>query len=158
MADIFAKLGDIQGESLDDKHRDEIEVMSWSWGVSQSAPASPGGGGSGKTTFHDFNFTHTVDKASPNLLKACATGAHLKEATITVRKAGNAAQDYMIIKMSDVLVTGVAASGSADGATTAEHVTLQFGKVQLEYRPQKPDGSLDAPVVFKYDVKAHREG
>src|SRR6476646_9980820 len=88
-SDIFAKLGDIKGESLDDKHKDEIEVLSWSWGVTNDGAMRGGsGGGEGKASFHDLSFTHSIDKASPALLKACATGVHMKEATITHRKAG----------------------------------------------------------------------
>src|SRR5690348_10250219 len=82
-ADIFAKIGDIKGESNDDKHKDEIEVLSFSWGVTNSQTITAGGGGgAGKASFHDIVFTHGVDKASPNLLRACATGQHIKEATI----------------------------------------------------------------------------
>jgi type VI secretion system secreted protein Hcp len=78
-SDIFAKIGDIKGESLDDKHKDEVEVLAWSWGVSQSGTmAHGGGGGEGKASFNDFNFTHYIDKASPVLMKACATGEHIK--------------------------------------------------------------------------------
>jgi len=158
-SDIFAKIGDIKGESLDSKHKDEVEVLSWSWGVAQSGTmAHGGGGGEGKASFNDFNFTHHVDKASPVLLKACATGEHIKEATITVRKAGKGQQEYLIIKMSDVIITGVSPSGSGDSASTAESVALQFAKVELEYKPQKADGSLDAGVFFKYDIKAQKEG
>ena len=111
-SDIFAKIGDIKGESLDDKHKDEVEVLSWSWGVTNSGTIARGsGGGGGKATFHDFNFTHHIDKASPFLLKACATGEHIKEATITVRKAGKGQQEFLIIKMNDVLITSVSPSG-----------------------------------------------
>ena len=156
---IFAKIGDIKGESLDSKHKDEVEVLSWSWGVSNPGTIGRGtGGGTGKATFNDFNFTHHVDKASPSLLRACATGKHIKEATITVRKAGKGQQEFLIIKMSDVIITGVAPSGAGDGAATAEHVALQFAKVDLEYKPQKADGSLDAALFFKYDIKANKEG
>jgi type VI secretion system secreted protein Hcp len=158
-ADIFAKIGDIKGESPDDKHKGEIEVTSWSWGVIQSGSMSHGGGGGdGKAHFNDFNFTHNLDKASPVLLKACATGEHIKEATITVRKAGKGQQEYLIIKMNDIIITGVSPSGAGDSAATAEHVALQFAKVDLEYKPQKPDGSLDAGVHFKYDIKGNKEG
>ena len=158
-ADIFAKIGDIKGESLDSKHKDEVEVLSWSWGVSQSGSVTGGGGGgAGKASFHDLNFTHHVDKASPVLLTACATGKHIKEATITVRKAGKGQQEFLIVKMSDVIITGVNPSGSGEGAATAESVALQFAKVELEYKPQKADGSLDAGVFFKYDIKAQKEG
>ena len=158
-ADIFAKIGDIKGESLDCKHKDEVEVLSWSWGVTQSGSmAHGGGGGEGKASFNDFNFTHHIDKASPVLMKACATGEHIKEATITVRKAGKGQQEFLIIKMNDVIVTSVHSGGSGDGGATGENVTLQFAKVDLEYKPQKADGSLDAGVHFKYDIKTQREG
>ena len=158
-SDIFAKIGDIKGESLDDKHKGEIEILSWSWGVTQSGTmAHGGGGGEGKANFNDFNFTHHIDKASPVLLKACATGEHIKEATVTVRKAGKGQQEFLIIKMNDIIITGVAPSGAGDGAATAEHVALQFAKVDLEYKPQKQDGSLDAGLHFKYDIKGNKEG
>ena len=156
---IFAKIGDIKGESLDSKHKDEVEVLSWSWGVTNPGTIGRGsGGGTGKASFNDFNFTHHVDKATAVLLKACATGEHIKEATITVRKAGKGQQEFLIIKMSDVIITGVAPSGVGDGAATAEHVALQFSKVDLEYKPQKADGSLDAGLHFKYDIKGNKEG
>ena len=159
MADnIFAKIGDVKGESLDSKHKDEIEVLSWSWGVSGGSTSSVGGGaGAGKVKFQDFNFTHQIDKASPLLLKACATGEHIKEATITVRKAGKGQQEYLIIKMNDVIVTGVSLSDT-DQAPSAELVALQFAKIALEYKPQKADGSLDAAIHFKYDIKANKPG
>ena len=159
-SDIFAKIGDIKGESLDSKHKDEVEVLSWSWGLSQSGAISPGGGGggAGKANFNDFNFTHHLDKASPVLMKACATGQHIKEATISVRKAGKGQQEFLIIKMSDVLITSVNPSGSGDAAATAESVAMQFAKVALEYKPQKADGSLDAGIHFKYDIKGNKEG
>jgi type VI secretion system secreted protein Hcp len=158
-SDIFAKIGDIKGESLDSKHKDEVEVLSWSWGVQQSGTmAHGGGGGEGKASFNDFNFTHHVDKASPVLLKACATGEHIKEATITVRKAGKGQQEFLIIKMNDIIITSVHPSGSGDGASTAESVALQAAKVDLEYKPQKADGSLDAGLHFKYDIKGNKEG
>jgi type VI secretion system secreted protein Hcp len=158
-SDIFAKIGDIKGESFDDKHKGEIEVLSWSWGITQSGTmAHGGGGGEGKANFNDFNFTHHIDKASPVLMKACATGEHIKDATITVRKAGKGQQEFLIVKMTDIIITGVAPSGAGDGAATAEHVALQFAKVDLEYKPQKQDGSLDAGVHFKYDIKGNKEG
>jgi type VI secretion system secreted protein Hcp len=158
-SDIFAKIGNIKGESLDSKHKDEIEVLSWSWGVAHAATLRGGSGGArGKATFSDFNFTHHIDKASPVLLKACATGQHLKDATITVRKAGKGQQEFLILKMTDVLITSVNPSGAGDAPATAEHVALQFAKVDLEYKPQKADGSLDAGLHFKYDIKGNKEG
>jgi type VI secretion system secreted protein Hcp len=158
-SDMFAKIGDIKGESADVKHKDEIEVLSWSWGVTQSGSLTHGGGGgAGKASFQDLNFTHHIDKASPLLMKSCATGVHISEATITVRKAGKGQQDYLIIKMSDVIVTSVAMSVAGEEPTTAESVTLQAAKVDLEYRAQKADGSLGTGLHFKYDIKANKVG
>src|SRR5436189_5351098 len=159
-SDIFAKLGDIKGESTDDKHKDQIEILSFSWGVTNSGTiggGAGGGAGAGKATFHDLPFTHSIDKASPLLLKACATGEHLKEATITHRKAGKGQQEYLIIKMNDVIITGVSLSDTESGLSS-ENVSIAFAKIDLEYKPQKADGSLDAGVHFKYDIKVHKEG
>ena len=157
-SDIFVRLGDIKGESLDDKHKDEIEVLSFSWGVTNSGGiASGGGGGSGKATFHDLSIVHNFDKASPLLLKACATGTHIKDAIITHRKAGKGRQEYLVVKLSDVIITGVTHGGGA-GQPLSESVSLTFAKVDLEYKPQKPDGSLDAGIHFKYDIKSNKEG
>ena len=157
---IFARIGAIKGESKDAKHKDEVEVLSWSWGVTQSGTVGHGGGGggAGKASFHDFTFTHHVDKASPLLMKACATGEHIKDATVTVRNAGKGQQDYLVIKMTDVLVTSVSTSVAAEGGTTGEVVSLAFAKVDLEYKPQKPDGSLDVGLHFTYDLKANKAG
>ena len=156
-SDIFAKLGDIKGESGDSKHKDEIEVLSYSWGVTNAGSMAHGsGGGEGKATFHDLSFVHKIDKASPVLMQTCATGAHIKEATITHRKAGKGQQEYLVVKMNDVIVTGVTHGGSGDG--DSESVSLSFAKVALEYKPQKPDGSLDAGIHFKYDLKANKDG
>jgi type VI secretion system secreted protein Hcp len=154
-ADIFAKLGDIKGESFDDKHKDEIEVLSYSWGVSNPGAHTGGGGSaSGKATFHDLTITHRIDKASPSLMRACATGEHLKDGTITHRKAGKGQQEYLIIKMNDVIITGV--THTRDTSDTSETVTVAFAKVDLEYRPQKSDGSLDAGIHFKYDIAGNK--
>jgi type VI secretion system secreted protein Hcp len=156
---IFAKIGDIKGESVDAKHKDEIEVLSFSWGVTNTGATAPGGGGggAGKATFQDLSIVHLIDKASPLLMRACATGAHLKDATITHRKAGKRQQEFLIVKMNDVIITGVT-HGGASGETGSETVSLAFAKVDLEYKPQKPDGSLDVGIHFKYDLKANKEG
>ncbi|MEJ0078951.1 MAG: type VI secretion system tube protein Hcp [Alphaproteobacteria bacterium] len=158
-SDIFAKLGDIKGESIDDKHKDEIEILSYSWGVTSAAHVggAGGGAGAGKASFHDLSFTHAIDKATPQLLMACATGVHFKDATITHRKAGKGQQEYLIIKMNDVIVTSVSL-GDATGQAGSENVSIAFNKVDLEYKPQLPNGQLDAGVHFKFDLKANKEG
>ena len=155
--DVFLKLGDIKGESKDAAHKGEIDVLSWSWGVSQTGTMGVGGGGgAGKANFNDLSFMHGVDKATPVLMAKCATGEHVKEATLVSRKAGKGQQEYLIIKMSDVLITSVQPSGSSEHPM--ESVSMNFAKVDFEYKAQKEDGSLDAGVHFKYDIKANKEG
>jgi type VI secretion system secreted protein Hcp len=156
--DIFAKIGDIKGESLDAKHKDEVEVLSFSWGLANTAPIASSGAGAGKASFHDLSFVHNIDKASPLLMQACATGTHMKEATITHRKAGKGQQEFLVIKMNDVIITSVMHSGAKGDGTYAENVTLAFGQFDLQYAPQKADGSLDAGIHFKYDIKANKIG
>ena len=159
IADIHLKLGDIKGESTDDKHKDEIDVESWSWGASNPALTVGTGSGSGKVSFSDLNFVHKIDKASPNLWKACASGEHIKEATLTSAKQGKGPQDFMIVKLSDVMITSVSLAGSANGGSVPmEQISMNYAKVEMEYKPQKPDGSLDAGIQFKYDVRANKEG
>ena len=157
-SDIFAKIGDIKGESLDAKHKDEIEVLSFSWGVTNAVSiTSGGGGGGGKATFQDLSIVHNIDKASPLLMQACATGTHLKEATITHRKADKGQQEFLIVKMNDIIITAVT-HGGPTGHPGSESVSLAFAKVDLEYKAQKPDGSLDTGIHFKYDLKANKIG
>jgi type VI secretion system secreted protein Hcp len=126
--------------------------------VSQSGTvAHGGGGGAGKASFHDFNFTHHLDKASPVLMAKCATGEHIKEATVTVRKAGKGQQDYLTFKLHDVLVSSFQTGGS-EGADLlpTDSVSLNFAKIEVEYKPQKADGSLAPGVQFKYDLKTNK--
>lgn len=155
---IFARLGDIKGESSDAKHKDEIEVLSFSWGLTHPAASAPGSGaGVGKPTVHDLSITHRIDRASPSLMQACASGTHLKEATITHRKAGGGQHEYFVVTMHDVVITGVTHAGDHSGPG-AETVTMAFGKVHVVYTPQKADGSADAAVHFTYDLQADRVG
>jgi type VI secretion system secreted protein Hcp len=153
---IFLKIGNIKGESTDSKHKDEIELFSWSWGVTNAATGpGGGGGGAGRATFSDLNFVHRYDKAAPLLWRACAVGQHFSEATLAGAKQGKAG-DYLVIKMSDVVVTSASASDSV-GGDAMESVSVKFSKVDVEYKPQKADGSFGASVRFKYDIVANKE-
>jgi len=154
---IFLKIGNIKGESTDSKHKDEIDVFSWSWGVASPDTVGAGSGrAAGRPSFSDLTFTHRYDKAAPLLWRACAVGEHFRDATLVGTKQGKAAQDYLVVKMSDVVVTSASASDSS-GGEAVESVGLRFAKVDVEYKPQKADGSFDASVRFKYDIKANKE-
>jgi len=126
--DMFLKLDGVKGESMDHKHKDEIHIESFSWGLSQTgAHATGGGGGAGKVAVHDISVTKHVDKASPYLMLFCCNGKHIKEGLITVRKAGEKPLEYLKIKLTDILVSGVQESGHGSDLLT-ENVTLNFAK------------------------------
>lgn len=155
--DMFLKLDGIKGESSDDKHKGEIEILSWSWGASQTGTMHHGsGGGAGKVNVQDITVTKYIDRSTPLLLQQCFKGAHFKEALLTVRKAGGAALEYIKLKMSEVIISSVSVGGSGGEERLTENVGLNFGKVQLDYTPQKPDGGADAAVQFGWDIAANK--
>ncbi|MGD2067118.1 MAG: type VI secretion system tube protein Hcp [Gemmatimonadota bacterium] len=152
--DYYLKIEGIEGESTDDKHTNEIEVLSWSWGETNSGVHSFGaGGGAGKVSMQDFNFTMNANKATPKLLLACATGDHIPSATLTARKAGGEQQEYLVVKFTDLLVSSYQTGGSAGDVVPIDQISLNFAKIEFEYKPQKKDGTLDSPVKVGYDLK-----
>jgi type VI secretion system secreted protein Hcp len=151
--DYFLKLDGITGESVDSKHKGEIEVLSFSFGESNvRPPAGGGGGGAGKVEMSDFSFTARTSKASPLLFQHCAQGKHIKQAILTVRKAGGSQQEYLKIKLNDVLISSYALGSDVDEPTPQDAFSLNFVKLSFDYAPQKSDGSLDAPVHGGWDL------
>ena len=147
-SDIFLKLGDIKGESMDSKHKDWIEVLSWSWGTST---------GTGKTRkgtapavcIADLVLTKNVDSSSPQLIMNGVLGQAAKEATLVMRKAGKEQQEFLIIKMQDVLVSSYQTGGSSNSeAQLLDQVVLHFSSISGEYRPQDETGKLLPAVAF----------
>src|ERR1043166_6030974 len=152
--DMFLGLGkEIKGESQDSKHKGTIDVLAWSWGLSQSGTFhGGGGGGAGKANFQDLSITKYVDSASPVLMLYCANGDHFKTADLLVRKAGKNPLEYIKIHMEPVLITSVSTGGSGGEDRLTENVTLNFGKVKLEYVEQKGDGSGEPAKEFVWDI------
>lgn len=143
--DFFLKLTDIEGESTDVKHKDELIIESFSWGLMHPADD--------RVSVHDFNFMHFVDKASPVLMLSCATGKHIDEAVLTARKAGEKPLEYLIIKLEDVVVTGFQPGGSAGDILPEESVSLSFGAIEFTYTVQKADGSAGEEISRGFNVK-----
>jgi type VI secretion system secreted protein Hcp len=159
-ADFFLKIDGIPGESIDSKHKDEIELASWSWGESQTGSAAKGGGlGAGKVQMQDFHFAMGTNKASPKLFLNCANGMHIKKAELTCRKAGGDQLEYLKFFFEDLLVSSfqIGASGGGDGLPM-EQVSFNFTKIKFQYAAQKADGKLDAPIVHQYDIKMNKGG
>jgi type VI secretion system secreted protein Hcp len=153
--DAFLKLDGIPGESQDKSHKGEIEILSFSWGLNNAASHAGSGGGVGKASFQDVHFAAATTKASPLLARSCATGAHIKRATLTLRKAGKAQIEFIKIMLSDVLVSSYDQAGT-EGAVPHDAFSLNFVKIEFDYVPQKADGSADAPVVFSFDQRQQK--
>jgi len=154
--DAFLKLDGIPGESFDANHKGEIEILSFSWGVTNTAgSASGGGGGTGKASFQDIHFSHKVDKASPLLFLKCATGQHIPTAALTVRKAGPVPLEYLKIKMTDVLVSSYSVGGASSGTPT-DQFSFNFAKIEFSVAPISRDGTtLGTPVVASFTNDEH---
>jgi type VI secretion system secreted protein Hcp len=156
--DYFLKIDGVDGESTDAKHKNHIDVESWSWGaVQQGSAGGGGGGGAGKVTMQDFHFVMRLSKASPNLMLACASGKHIKMATLTARKAGKDQQDYLTFKFTDVLVSSYQTGGSEQSEITPlDQVSLNFAKIEMSYKQTKRDGTLGAETKAGWDLKANK--
>lgn len=154
--DFFLKIDGIQGESQDAKHKGEIELLSFSWGETNTGRGGGPGGGGGKVNMEDLAVVMNASRASPPLFLACASGQHIKSAVLIGRKAGKDQQEFLKYTFTDLVVSSYETGASHDVVTVTDQVAFNFGRIEVEYRPQKPDGTLDAPVKAGWDVKANR--
>jgi type VI secretion system secreted protein Hcp len=155
--DYFLKIDTVPGEAGDAKHKNEIELESFSWGETNSGSSAGGaGGGAGKVNMQDFHFVMKNNKASPKLFLACANGQHIPSAVLTCRKQGKDQQEYLIWKFSDLLVSSYQTGGSASSEIPMDQISFNFSKVEMQYSPQKPDGTLDAPVKAGWNLKENK--
>ncbi len=155
--DQFLKLDGIEGEAQDAEHKKEIDVLAWSWGVTQSGTTHMGsGGGGGKANVQDVSVTKYIDSASHNLLQRCFDGKHIDKGTLVVRKAGGTPLEYYTIVMEDIMVTSVSTGGSGGEDRLTENVVLNFSKVNITYKPQKEDGSAGADKKAGWDIAENK--
>ncbi len=150
--DSHIRFEGVDGESTHEGHANEIEILSWDWGVTGNASGSAG---KGKATPGNLNFVHVYDKASPMLAKKCAQGVHIPTVTLTARKVGDGQKNFLSVVMKEVFITSVRPSGTADGGIV-ESVALTYASIEFGYRPQDARGALGSEVKFAWDVKASR--
>jgi type VI secretion system secreted protein Hcp len=160
---MYLKIETIDGETVDKEmvKVKAIDVLAWSWGVSNSGTTHMGGGGgSGKANFQDISVTKYIDSASHALLLACATGEHFTKAVLTVRKAGKTQQPYVTITMEEVMITSASTGGSGGEDRLTENLSLNFAKVKFEYFQQDEKGVVSKTAkAFTYDIAANsKEG
>lgn len=154
--DMFLKLKGIEGEAQDKKHAKEIDILAWNWGMSQSGSMHMGGGGgAGKVNVQDISFTKRVDASSPHLLLRCASGEHIDEATLVIRKAGTEQQEYLTITFKECIVSSISTGGSGGEDFLSENISLNFAEYKFEYKPQKPDGTLGSAIPTGWSMKTN---
>lgn len=146
--DMFLRIGTVKGESRDKKHAEKIDVLAWSWGMSNSGTAHTGGGaGAGKANVQDLSVTKYIDKASPKLQLACLKGTHFDDAELIVRKAGDTPVEYVIMTLTEVMITSVSTGGSGGEDRLTENVSINFAKVKFEYTEQDAKGAPKTPKI-----------
>ena len=157
--DMFLRIEGIKGESKDSKHADQIQVLSWSWDVSQTGTAGTGGGlTAGKVEHHDIIVRKLVDKASPVLYKFCCNGDHIPSADLYVRKAagGSEALEYLVIHFDDLIITSFELGGQPQADQIEESLKINYSKVTITYTPQDNKGQGMPPVTGGWDLQANK--
>jgi type VI secretion system secreted protein Hcp len=148
---------DIPGESIDEKHPGEIEVLSYTWGASNAAVTSGGGGRAGKVQVSAFHFTARSSRASPLLFKACASGKHFKKVVLSLaRTVGDQAQDFIVWTLHNVLISAYQINAEQAGPLPVDEVELSFEKVEVEYQLFDASGSPGEVVKAGWDLKLNK--
>lgn len=151
--DMFIKIGTLKGEARDSVHKQEIDVLAWSWGMSNSGTMHQGGGGgAGKANVQDLSITKYIDKSSPDLMLAACNGKHFPDATLVVRKAGENPLEYLKITMTNVLITSLSTGGSGGEDRLTENVTLNFASVKVDYVEQTEKGGKGDTPKMGWDI------
>jgi type VI secretion system secreted protein Hcp len=160
--DAFLKVENIPGESLDDGHKEWIEILSYSWGIDQPVSGSVSSQGSlsaERANFQPFSIVKALDIASPKLALACASGEHFPTATMQICRAGGDKQLYMEYKMTDVMVNSYRPGGHGGGeALPVEQVSFSYGKIEWKYVQTKVEGGKAAGnVAAGWDLKGNKK-
>jgi type VI secretion system secreted protein Hcp len=153
--DFYLDIDGVPGESVDDVHKGKIDILSWSWGLSQPSNLSGGGSAQGKANWQDLHFTHQYDKSSPNLAKACAMGSHFKVVKFIARKQGEGAQEFFTMTLKEAFITSVQVSGGS-GGDLQEQFSMSYKDIDIAYKAQDEKGGLGGELKFGYAVAANK--
>lgn len=157
LVDYFLKIDTVPGESKDFKHKDEIQLESWSFGAQNTGTSIFGGGlGAGKVQMQDFHFTCKMGKHTPKLLEVCSKGDHIANGTLTARKAGGEQVEYLVIKFKNLLVSSYQISGSMHDGVPNDACSFNFEEIELVYKEQTEKGTLGGQTRFGYNLKENK--
>lgn len=147
----FLALDGIVGESTDERHPDEIEVASWSIGVTRSRSTTAGGGGAGRADLQELQIAAPLSSASPQIFRLATTGAHLPKARLSGIRQGTHAHDFLTIELSEASVTRCRL-GDDPESSALDEFSLDYSRITVTYRGQAADGSLSPPVTASFDI------
>ena len=142
-ASIFLKLDGVEGDSVKKGHDGEIDIVSWSWDMSQTGLAHVGkGAGGGKVMVGDVTLTKRIDSATPSLMMKCCKGDHIPLATVKVERAGgDSPLSYMVLTMEKVFITNVSPSIASGDPEGMESLSLNFESFKIEIESQSESGA-----------------
>jgi len=151
--DTHIKFEGVEGESQHADHKGEIQILSWSWNVTNHSNTAGGGSGVGGANAGELSLSKQYDKASPVLAKKCAQGVHFPTAVLTARKAGEGQKDFLKITLKEVFITSVNPGGGG-GGEVLENVSMSYGSIEFAYKAQDAKGGMGGEVKFAWDVKS----
>jgi len=153
--DFYLKLDGITGEATDSNHKDQIQLLSFSWGGSQvTSVAGTGGSGAGRADLSDLSIMKYMDKASPGLFKAMISGTHIKTGILSAVKAGGDGKPFLKLSLEELFVTSVQTSASSE--IPSESVSFSYNKIKYEYSTQNDQGILTAVGAVTYNLKENK--
>jgi type VI secretion system secreted protein Hcp len=148
---IHLKLEGVEGESVQKGHEKDMEIDSWSWGVSNAANLSGGGSGSGKAQFSAIHISKSYDKSTSVMAKKCATGNHFATASISQRKGGGDQLEFFVITLKEAFIESISLNAGPDGSIS-EQVSIAYKDIEMSYKPQDGRGGLGGAVKFGYNT------
>lgn len=156
-SDIFLhvqtrRAGKVKGEGRAEGHADDIVVRSWTWGVSASA-ALGNTAVTSRRSYRGLTVVKDIDSATTSLMSALVTNDEVKEVTLTMRKSGGEAMDYLQLTLKGARVSAIDHDVDAQGGAV-ESVTFLFTKVEMAYRPQTGAGAAGAALSFSDEILA----
>jgi type VI secretion system secreted protein Hcp len=153
--DYYLKLDQVQGESADKDHKDEIQIMSWSWGASQvSSVAGTGGSGAGKADLSDFSIMAYFDKSTPKFFKSICAGTHIKTGTMSAIKSGADGKPYLKVDFQEMFVTSLQISASSEIPTVS--ISFSYNQIKIDYSTQNEQGNLTSTGAITYNTKENK--
>ena len=154
---IFLQLDGVDGESTDDRHRNQIDLLSYSWGETQLIIHSGGGGGASKVQVQELHCALHTCKATPALFLGVANGRHFRRAVLTVQRGGQTPVAFLQWALGDVTLSAFETAAEHGSASAPiDQLSLHFNTLEIAYRQQRADGSLETAIQVGWDVIHNR--